>query len=198
MFGGIFTEITYFFEEYMSNVVLIGPIGSGKSTQATLLAERLGTKPVDLDQRRQQDYAELSFSYQAADDANARCGIMGWYAYQKPYELCSVIKALNELDNVVIAFGGGQSVFEDPSLFKCVKDIMARHKVVLLMESADVEETLVACERRKGVANCPRELNRHFVTHPSNSELANLTVYTKGKSKQQINDEIYEWLVGSN
>lgn len=81
-------------------------------------------------------------------------------------------------------------------LFQRVKQALSSYpNVVLLLPSPDVEESIdILAERNRHLPADIRSTNEYFVRHPSNSELAKFTVYTKSKTPQETCDEIL-WLV---
>jgi adenylate kinase family enzyme len=60
--------------ELNSDIVLIGPVRSGKSTVGRLLAERLGLPQVSLDSQRWQYYKEIGYDEDLAREIRARGG----------------------------------------------------------------------------------------------------------------------------
>lgn len=181
-----------------NDVVLIGPIGAGKSTVAALLGEALGAPRCSIDELRSIYYAELGYDEAHAAALRESEGILGLYEYWKPFEAHAVERVLAEHSGCVFDFGAGHSVFEDSRLFARVQRALARVRfVVLLLPSPDPEAALSALRGRlpsdvEGLA----ELNEHFVRHPSNSRLATHTVYTEGKTPEDVRDEVMA-LVGA-
>lgn len=174
------------------DVVLIGPIGAGKSTVAALLADALDVPQRSMDDLRSVYYAELGYDEAHADALRESEGMLGLYRYCKPFEAYAVERLLAEHSGCVFDFGAGHSVFEDSRLFARVQRALARVSfVVLLSPSPDPEASIRALLGRlpreiEGVA----ELNEHFVEHPSNSWLATHTVYTEGKTPEDVRDEV--------
>ncbi len=74
----------------------------------------------------------------------------------------------------------------------------------MLLPSADVEESIrIVMERFKAlVPDCDpedlkqvAELNRHFVEHPANAQLAKYTIYTANQSPSETCREIINTLM---
>ena len=79
-----------------SNIVLIGMRGSGKTTVAKLLAEKLGTKHIELDELIAQK-AEQSIPEMVA--------VHGWdYFRDRESE---AVREVSDLEDVIISGGGG-------------------------------------------------------------------------------------------
>lgn len=175
-----------------NDVALIGPIRAGKSTVAALLADSLGVPLVSVDELRSEYYAELGYDEAHATELRESEGLPGLYEYWKPFEAHAVERALAEHSGCVFDFGAGHSVFEDSRFFGRVERALARVGfVVLLLPSPDPGASIRSLAER-----LPREiegvaaLNEHFVKHPSSARLATHTVYTEGKTPEDVRDEV--------
>lgn len=96
-----------------SGVILMRSIGVGISTVARIVGERTGKAFVDLDEQRSRFYAGTDYSNEKDERLYLQKGIRGWYRYQKHFELYSVRRILEEARESIIAFGGGQSDYDD-------------------------------------------------------------------------------------
>lgn len=178
-------------------IILIGPMGAGKTTVGERLAERLNLKRVELDEIRWGYYEEIGYSNEVAKAKHEAGGMAAIIAYWKPFEAHSVARVVEDYRDCVIDLGGGHTVYEDEALLEQVKRALEPYpNVVLLLPSADVDETIRVLEGRIP-AEVPAEnrewyqqLNEHFIRHRSNGELAKITVYTEGKTVDETCDEI--------
>lgn len=184
-----------------TSIILIGPLGAGKTTLMRLLAERLGWMPLDLDDLRWAYYAEIGYDEGYAKQLRDS---EDWFAlgrYWKPFEAHSVERVVADYpENHVIAFGAGHSVYDDPELLARVQTALAPFPVVLLMPAADVDETL-AITRARIAAKAPEipeanldlitTINRGFAAHPANGLLAKHTVFTHDQTPEQTCEVIY-------
>jgi shikimate kinase len=186
-------------ELLFTDIILIGPIGAGKSTQGKLLSEKLGLPQCSMDTVRWDYYKEIGYSEETARQLGEQEGFAGVYRYWKPFEAHAVERLLAEHHNCVIDFGAGHSVYEDDALFSRVQQVLAPYKnVVLLLPSPDLDESIRLLHTRT-YAPLPEEfdLHAHFVKHHSNHDLAKIVVYTEGKTPEQTRDEILA-AVGEN
>lgn len=175
------------------DIILIGPLGAGKSTLAALLAERLGVPRCPMDMERWPYMEEAGYDPAIADEIKRRDRHYGnVFAYWKRFEAHMVERLLAEHRGQVIDFGASQSVYEDEADFSRVQNALADYaNVVLVLPSPDPAESLRVLKGRvwDGVAG-GFDFQAHFVHHPSNRRLATLTVYTEGKTPAETCDEI--------
>jgi shikimate kinase len=175
-----------------SDIILIGPIGAGKSTVGKLLADQLGLPQFSMDEYRWDYYKEIGYDEELAKQKRASEGLWGVCQYWKPFEAYAVERFLSEHQHCVIDLGAGHSVYEDPALFQRVERVLAPYpNVVLMLPSPDLDESLqILNEREEYVSDGYPNINEHFLRHPSNYTLAKFTVYTKAKTPEKTCDEI--------
>ena len=180
-----------------TTIILIGPMGAGKTTIGEKLSKRLGMERVQLDEIRQSYYDEIGYDNAVARQIHAEKGMAGILEYWKPFEAHSVERVLEDYDNCVIDFGAGQSVYDDDDLFTRVKDVLAPYpNVVLLLPSADREESINILNTRIPPDATPeiipwyKEMNAYFLSQHSNYDLAKIIVYTKDQTPDETCDEI--------
>ena len=176
-----------------SDIVLIGPIGAGKSTLGELLAARLKLPQCSMDDRRWAYYKEIGYDEAVAQQKRAAGGWSLHY-YWKPFEAYAVGRLLAECRNCVIDFGAGHSVYENARLFQSVKQALVHYSnVVLLLPSPNVDESIrILNERNSDLPDNTRDIYELFVRHPSNRALAKRTIHTEGKAPAESCDEILE------
>jgi shikimate kinase len=178
-----------------SRIILIGPIGCGKSTISELLSQRLNVPRRSMDELRWHYYDEIGYDRSVASERYAEEGNWGLYRYWKPFEAYAVERILSDYSGCVIDFGAGNSVYEDEELFERVRGILASHPcVVLLLPSPDPEESIqILHARNRHISSEQHGLNEHFVRHHSNYTLAKFIAYTKDRTPEQTCDEILKW-----
>lgn len=180
-------------EKRRQDVILIGPIGTGKSTVGKLLAERLDLPQVAMDFVRFGYYEAIGYDEDRADEIERREGFAGKYRYWKLFEIDAVERILAEHRDCVIDFGGGHSVYEDDALFERARRALAPYdNVVLLLPSPDLDESVRLLRERHGgpIVDHDLDFDEHFVKHHSNHDLATITVYTRDKTPEQTCEEI--------
>jgi len=179
-------------------IILIGPVGSGKSTIAALLSKRLGLPRHSMDEVRWKYYDEIGYDWGVAKESHIQGGFWGLYHYWKPFEAYAVKRLLGDFRDCIFDFGGGNSVYEDDGLFEQVRELLAPYAhIILLLPSPDLDESLQILNTRDNiVSDDQREVNEHLVRHHSNYDLAKYVAYTKGKTPEQTCDEILDWIRG--
>ncbi len=171
------------------NIVLIGPIATGKTTLAALLSQKLNKPLVEVDEVRWEYYKEMGFDGEKSNQIREQEGVLAVVKYWKPFEAYAVEKILQTQDQAVVEFGGGHSVYEDPILFEQVKVALAPHKVILILPTNDAAENhRILNERITADGFFSDEvsaLNQHFIEHPSNTLLADHIFYTHGQTPEE-------------
>lgn len=175
-------------------IVLIGPIGAGKTSVAKRLAEKIGSPHIELDDLRWEYYKEIGYDGEEAKRRFDEGGFWSMYEYWKPFEAHAAERVVAEHAEDVISFGAGHSVYEDDALFERVqRALQAFPSVILLLPSADMDESIrILAERGGPGPEMQPNINEHFLQHHSNRDLARYTVYTSGKSVEETCDEIIE------
>jgi len=172
-------------------IILIGPMCTGKSTLAALLAGRLALPRVELDDIRWDYYTEAGYNDDDARSAHESGGTLAFLAYCKPFEAYAVERALDSFSAAVIDFGAGHTVQDDPTLAKRVAQALAPHpNVILPLPSPDPARSIEVLNRRLrklllrevgSVDESVLEINAHFITHPANHSLAKHILFTEGE-----------------
>ena len=169
-----------------SNIVLIGPFGAGKTTIASLLAQKLGLPQISLDDVCYGYYQEIGWNGQDARMIYEQQGGAAFEEYTESFEPYGVEQVLLRNPNCVIDFGGSHTVSDNPARFARVQDALLPHpNVFLLLPSPDPEKSIQVLKTRRRP-----DFLEYLVRHPCNSLLAKHTVYTEGKSLEQICNEV--------
>lgn len=185
----------------MPQIVLIGPIGAGKTTVAELLSERLGLRNVPLDLIRWGYYFAIGFDLMEERRRVRDHGDMARYEYWKPFEVHAVECAVRDYPDAILDFGGGHSVQPDPALFARVAAALApvRH-VILLLPAPDPARSLAYLMAREHGRPRPgdtmSDLTAAMLADPSNARLATATVYTEGRTPEEVCDAVIATIGG--
>lgn len=188
-----------------STIVLIGPLGAGKTTAGYLLAKKLDMPFCSVDEVRSGYYERVGYEETvAAQIAASDQGIQGVLRYSKPFEARMIEMVLAD-HHGIIDFGASNSVYDDEDLFARVEKALAPFpNVILLLPSPDSDESAEILKSRlirmlteagKEFSDELFELNRYFVQHPSNHRLAKQVIYTRDKTPEMICEEIVQKLV---
>ena len=173
-----------------SNIILIGPMNTGKSTIGKLLSQKLNIPQVSMDEIKWEYYKEIGWEADTQRQIREQQGFAG-YRYWKRFELYGIERLLSEYNNCVIDFGAGHSVYEDDTDFARASELLSPYEnVVLLLPSPDLDESVEILKQRSQLTINGVEMNRFFMTHPSNNKLAKQVFYTKGKTPEEVKEEI--------
>lgn len=186
-----------------ASIILIGPSKAGKTTLSKLLADKLGWPALDLDDLRWDYYAEIGYDAAKAKEIRQTGGIKALADYWKPFEIHAVERVTGDYPNGhVISFGAGHSFYDEPNQLQRAQAALASFPhVILLLPAPDPDESVRILEQRlrdaepdftdSGVAGI-MEVNRLFVTHPSNHRLATHVIYTAEKTADAACQEIVQ------
>lgn len=178
-----------------SEIILIGPPRTGKSTIGRLLAKKLGVKQLSLDDERWEYYKEIGYDEELAKRIRKTGGFVSLVFYWKQFDAYAVERLLKDHSNCIFDFGAGHSIYESQELFNRVQSILSTYSnVVLILPSEDKEKSIQILNERTsdliGSYGQGFNWNEYFIHHPSNYKLAKHIVYTKGKTPQETCDEI--------
>ena len=178
-----------------SEILLIGPIGSGKTTIAELLYGRTMLPHRSMDLLRWKYFDEIGYDSSLARHKFATEGFWGLYHYWKPFEAHAVKRMLEDFRECIFDFGGSQTVYEDEGLFEQVRSLFAPYPyIVLLLPSPDPQESIQILHARNTYASEEQwAVNELFVRHHSNYDLAKHIAYTKDKTPEETCDEVLAW-----
>lgn len=178
-----------------SEVVLIGPHRSGKSTLAALLAERFGVPVCSLDRIKWSYFADYGLDQEAVRRFQQAHGFLALSRYLKRYAIRMVEQVLVEHAGCVFDFGAGHSMYEDPEHVARIHRALAPFRnVTLVMPSPDREESVSILKQRAGPwipdASERFDFERYEVEHPSNRTLPAHRLYTNGHTPEQSCDAL--------
>ena len=171
----------------LDTIVLIGPIGVGKSTQAKLLAEKLDMPRVSYDEVKGGYWKTLGLSKEKALSIEKEHGEYAMISYMNEYKSRTVCSIIEDYPGHVIDFGGGAQTFDEPHQVKMVYDVFEPiSNIFLLLPSHDLTTNIKSLPGLK--ENYP--INAYLIMHPTNELFAKKTVYTLEKTPLEICNEI--------
>jgi len=178
-----------------SDIILIGPPRTGKSTLGKLLAKKLDLPQVSLDDERWEYYKEIGYDDQVAKLIRQTGGFVALVFYWKQFDAYAVERVLADHSKCVFDFGAGHSVYESQELFARVQSVLAPYQnVVLILPSADQTTSIQLLNDRTsdlvGSYGQGFNWNEYFIQHPSNYKLAKHIIYTQDKTPQETCSEI--------
>ena len=182
-----------------SEIILIGPPRTGKSTVGKIFADTLGVKQVSLDDERWDYYKEIGYDQDLAKLIRKTGGFVALVFYWKQFDAYAVERVLADHSECIFDFGAGHSVYESQELFTRIQKVLEPYQnVVLILPSSDEKESIRILNERTsdlvGAYGQGFNWNEYFIQHPSNYLLAKHIVYTQGKTPQETSSEILNLL----
>ncbi len=175
----------------MNEIVLIGPVGVGKTTTAKLLSEKMELPHVSMDDLRTDYYKEVGYSDEHKIELKKIHGQKAVEQYWSIFDPHSIERILADHRNCIFDFGGGTTVCEYEYNFERMELALAPYSnVVLLIPSEDKKESLDIIYDRMNIKPNGFTMIEYFVSNEAPYKLAKHTVYVKGKSPEQIGNEV--------
>jgi len=183
----------------MSSIILIGPVGVGKTTAAHLLAEGLSLPYLALDELRWAYFQEIGFDLERQQQLGATQGITAVLAYWEPFEVHALERALADHQAGIVDVGGGYTIANDPALTDRIRRALAPYPYVfLLLPTPQLDESIqVLADRTAGLLPDQFPLHDHVERHFKTQDLAKHVIYTGNKAPGAICDEILAIVRGS-
>lgn len=203
------TMKTYFYGKYTLNavknlpydvkrnsIILIGPMGTGKSSTARILSKFENKEKISLDDRKQ-----LSKYYAKGKK----------FKNSKNFEFFLTTSVLGSLESPsIIDFGAGHSIYPNKNIKKLFEEIISYFpNTILLLPTKNIvnpdgtinisENEKILMDRikhdnyrfeGKGHTREKTEINAFFLRNPSNYKLAKYIIYENGKTPDKIALEI--------
>jgi shikimate kinase len=174
-----------------SELVLIGPVGVGKTTTSKELSSRLGIPRYSMDDVVFEHAREVGFDHAHWKHLAETLGRTGAYRYLRVFGAHIVKRFLETGRDCIFDFGGGGTMGEFPDEFALIEESLASFEnVVLLLPSPDPHASLAYLYERLNVKPQGWTLMEHFLFHPSNQRLAKHVVYVKDKTPAEVADDV--------
>jgi len=88
----------------------------------------------------------------------------------------------------ILDFGAGHSVYEKPEQLARIAELIKPFpNIFLFIPCDDVDEAVEITEKRRGKK---LRLNKHFIEHESNKQLAKFVVYTKDATPEECKEKV--------
>jgi hypothetical protein len=174
-----------------NQIILIGPCGSGKTTIGTMLAERLNSPFASLDAVERTYTVPAGFDPDRAEELRNTGVPFAGYAYRRMFFDDAVIGFLADYPRGVLELGGGHPIIPDPEKQARVTAALRPYsRIILLLPTADLRESVALLRARYGVADGKPDLNELFIVDDTFFKLARFVVYTQGKTPDETGDEV--------
>ena len=181
----------------MKKIIIIGPVGVGKTTQGQLVAKVLNKRSLSLDSIATEYYKASGFSQSHFEEAKKEVGYLKAYQQWWPSLAYAAQKVVKDYPDCVIDFGAGHSHYEDELLFKKVKKTITLNSIIiLLLPCADLERSVTLLrqrsiqERKRDWIHDGYDFIEHWVKDYCNHDLATATIFTEDKTAEQTRDDI--------
>lgn len=179
------------------NIIVIGPVGAGKSTQGKLIARALNKQLISLDGVAEDYYKANGFSDTEFKKVKNEKGFLAAYRHWWPSLAYAAQQVVKDYSDCIIDFGAGHSHYEDEQLYKGVKEALAGcQDVILLLPTEDLDRSVSLLKERSidqrdtdWVFN-DYDFIEHWVKDDCNHDLATVTIFTDGKTPEQSSEEI--------
>ena len=175
----------------MKEIILLGSVAVGKTTTARLISEKINKAVISLDDLRFDYYKEIGYDHDHMKDLREKAGIMAIFQYGKIFDAYSIERMLEDHQNCIFDFGGGNIVSGyDFDLNRIKKALEPYENVFFLVPSKDNEETLEFIYKRRNIKSSDKVLIEYLVHNHSNYEVAKHVVFVKDKTPEEVRDEI--------
>ncbi len=171
----------------METIILIGPIGAGKSTQAKLLSKKLGQPRCCYDDVKTHYRNKVGLNRELAHSINDEHGEYAMIAYMNHYKSQVLGLIINDHPGHIIDLGGGAQCFDKPQQVELARQAFDPiSEIFLLLPSEDLATNITSLPGLK--EDFP--INTYLIMHPTNELFAKKIVYTLGKTPEQTMHEI--------
>jgi shikimate kinase len=169
-----------------NQIILIGPVGTGKTTIGMLLAEHLHASFTSLDTVEHPYMLAAGYDLVHANALRQSPAPFARYQYRRMFFDAAVIGFLSDHQHGVLELGAGHPIVPDRE--KQARIIQALHpypRVVLLLPVPALREAVQRLRARRGVPDHDPDINDLFIADDTFYSLAKYSIYTEGKSPEE-------------
>ena len=168
-------------------IILTGPIGVGKSTQAKLLGKELGQPVCVYDEVKDNYRYKIGLSKEKALSINAEHGVYAMLEYMNEFKSQILDPIINDHPGHIIDLGAGAHSFDEPhQVERARRAFDSAKEIILLLPSNDLETNIRSLPGLKE----NYEVNTFLMMHPTNKLFATKTVYTHNKTPDEVLKDI--------
>lgn len=187
-------------------ILFIGPMYTGKSTLATLLAKRLQVPETPVDYVAGYYYVKQDIDLEKLAQVMGSENVQDYIDFVRPYELNALRSICNEFPNSIISSGAGHTYYTDQIHVDELLKIREQTQNIFLILPSENEETSQGILRDRMLTDRrvresetklkTREIvNNAMIASTSNRALAHHVIYTEGKTSEECLEEIINLLV---
>ena len=180
----------------MNPILLIGPIGAGKTTIGEMLSKKLSVPFYSLDEEAQQYAVPLGYKIRRWHALKGK-DLLRAYEYRRSFYDEIVPQFLAAHKDGIFDFGGGHPIVPDPKKQERIKKALMPYKnIFLLMPTSDIKKSLHILRKRNKLAYNEEDLNTLYFINGNRTfwDIAKHVVYTEGKTPEETCDEVIEKL----
>jgi shikimate kinase len=177
---------------FKKTIILIGPIGAGKTTIGQMVAGRLSLPSYSLDAEPHLA-TSLGYDIERYKQIGMKDGLRAAYEYRRSFYDRLIPLFLATHDHGVLDFGGGHPVAPDRQKQAAIKNALEPYPhVFLLMPTPDIKESLEILRRRNGLAEEQQDLNELYFRDGNRAywQIAKHHIYTAKRTPEETSQEI--------
>jgi shikimate kinase len=171
----------------METIILMGPIGVGKTTQAQLLSKKLNRPVCTYDHVKYQYRKNEGYDQQVASSIHESKGFYAMLCYMNEFKAKILAPIIEDYHGYIIDLGGGAQSFDEAHQVEMARKAFNNvENVFLLMPSKSIAAS------QKYLAHILEEypINDYLIEHDTNEILAKKVVYTLGKKPEETVTDI--------
>ena len=165
----------------------MGPVGSGKSTQAELLSKKLRQPRCSYDEVKSGYLKELGFDEKSALVIEKEQGEYAMFCHMNKFRYQILRRVIDEHPGHIIDLSGDIHCYNESQQIDSTKELFNPiNEIFYLLPSDDLATNINALPGfKEGFA-----INTYIMMHPTNTIYAKKIIYTLSKTPEEIANEI--------